>query len=109
MADELEKQVNQNTLEIGILKKTSDDTLTGVNKLCDQMDKDREQQAKSFDNIDKLLRGKDTENPGLIMKVDRLENWSKRIKGILASLGIAIVGMAGTILSWALGLFGKGS
>jgi len=86
MPDDLEKQVNQNTSDIRILTKTSDDTLTGVNNLCVQMDKDREQQAKSFNGIDKLLRGKDSENPGLIMKVDRLENFGKRIKGIIGSL-----------------------
>ena len=109
MADDLEKQVNKNTFDIGILQKTSGDTLTGVNKLCDQMDKDREQQAKSFNNIDKLLRGKDSENPGLIMKVDRLENFSKRIKGVIGSLITAMITMAATVLSWALGLFGKGN
>ncbi len=107
MADDTEKQLTRNTIDIEVLKQTSGDTLRGVNKLCDHMDKDREQNAKSFDNIDKLLRGKDSENPGLIVKVDRLENFGKRIKGIIGSLITAMIAMAATVLSWALGLFGK--
>lgn len=109
MTDELEKRVTENRIDIEILKNTSQDTLRGVIKICDTMDKDREQQAKSFNGIDKLLRGKDSENPGLIMKVDRLENFSKRIKGVIGSLITAMIAMGATVLSWALGLFGKGS
>lgn len=98
MADDLEKQVTRNTIDIGILKNTSKDTLRGVNKIYEKLD-----------GVDKMLRGKDSENPGLMTKVDRLENWSKRIKGILAFMGAAIVTMAGTVMSWALGLIGKGN
>lgn len=120
MTGDTEKQVNQNTIDIGVLKQTSGDTLRGVIKISDTMDEDRKENRKlldedrkenrkSFDNIDKLLRGKDSENPGLVMRVDRLENFSKRIKGILGSLITAMIAMAATVLSWVLGLFGKGS
>ncbi len=113
MADDTEKQVNQNTFDIGILKKTSDDTLTGVNNLRVDLKEYCKQQSKSFDGIDKLLRGKDSENPGLVVKVDRLENSSnrldKKIKNVVGASVTAMIAMAATVLSWALGLFGKGN
>ena len=95
MTDELEKQVIQNASDIRILTKTTDDILTGVN------------------NIDKLLRGKDSENPGLVLKIDRLENSSnrldKKIKNVIGASVTTMIAMAATVLSWALGLFSKGS
>ena len=106
MTDDLTKQVMENTINIEVFKKTSGDTLQGINRLCDSMDKDREQNRKSFDGIDKLLRGKDSDNPGLVVRVDRLENFSKRVKGAIGSLITATITIAGTVLAWILGVFG---
>ena len=109
MSEDVEKRVTENRIDIEVLKNTSQDTLRGVNKICDMADKDREQNRKSFDGIDKLLRGKDSDNPGLMTKVDRLENYSKRIKAAIGLLGTAMIAMIATVLSWILGLFGKGN
>ena len=106
MADDSERTV-KNTIDIEVLKTTSGDTLRGINRICDTMDKDREQNKKSFDGIDRLLRGKDTENPGLIVRVDRLESYSKRIKTAIGSLITATITLGGTLLAWILGLFGS--
>ncbi len=107
MTDDLDRQVTKNTIDIEVFKNTSGDTLRGINKLCDRMDKDREQNAKSFDGIDKLLRGKDSDNPGIVVRIDRLENFSKRVKGAIGSLITATITIAGTVLAWILGLFGE--
>ena len=112
MADETEKQVTRNTIDIEGLKKASGDTLVGVNKLCETMDEDRKQNRKSFDGIDKLLRGKDAENPGIVVQIDRLENSSnrldKKIKNVIGASVTAMVAMGATVLSWVLGFIGKG-
>lgn len=116
MADDLEKQVAKNTTAIEVFKSSSEDTLRGLTRICDTMDKDRienketfDKIGKSFSDIDKLLRGKDADNPGLVVKVDRLEHYSKRIKGVIGTLITAMIAMGATVLSWALGLFGKGN
>ncbi|MCH7685513.1 MAG: hypothetical protein IH899_02325 [Planctomycetes bacterium] len=95
MTEDVEKQVIQNTISIEVLKKTTDDTLSGVNKIHD-----------TIDGIDKLLRGKDAENPGLVARVAMLENFSKRVKAAIASMITAIIAMAAAVLSWILGVFG---
>lgn len=113
MPDDTEKQVTRNTMDIEGLKQASGDTLKGVVKLCETMDEDRKQNRKSFDGIDKLLRGKDAENPGIVVQIDRLENSSnrldKKIKNVIGASVTAMIAMAATVLSWALGLFGKGN
>lgn len=108
MADDLGEKVTRNTIDIEVLKNTSMDTCKGIDKICQTMDEDRKQNRKSFDNIDQLLRGKDSENPGLCTRMDRLENFSKRVKAAIGSLITATIAIAATVLSWILGVFGKG-
>jgi len=108
MADDLHDKVTKNIIDIEVLKNTSMDVCKGIDKIVDQMDKDRDQNKKSFDGIDRLLRGKDAENPGIIVRMDRLENFSKRVKGAIGSLITATIALAATVLSWILGVFGRG-
>lgn len=47
--------------------------------LCGAIEYDRDERRKRDDMMFRLLHGKDKENPGLIMEIDRIRTWKKRV------------------------------
>ena len=109
MSDDLTKDVQKNKTNIALLTQKMGQTHEKIDKLCDKIEKDTDQTRKSLKGIDDAFRGKDSENPGLFVRMDRQEQWAKRSKAIIGTIGTALLGMILAFFTWLLGFFGKGN
>ena len=104
MTEELTKEVAKNTTNIALLTQAMGTTNKTIKELCVTIEKNTEQNGKSFKGIDEALRGS-KDNPGLFVRMDRQEQFTKRIKAILGTIITAIVGIITALFVWILGLF----
>lgn len=113
MSEELSKDVQQNTTNIALLTLKMDTTLEKIDTLCDTISESNEQNQKTFKGIDDALRGKDSENPGLFVRMDRQEKFAERTKKqartIIGMLGTTIGGIVVAFFSWLISWFQKGT
>lgn len=81
-----------------------------LNGLCKELESDRIERKKRDEKTHDLLHGKDTENPGLIVEVDRLKMFMARVaRHVSWFWGLFAAGLAasvGSLVAWGLGLFG---
>lgn len=102
--DDLQKGVSKNMTDIAVLteKMTAsnekmDTTNANIEKLCGTIEKNTAQ-------TDEFLRGS-KENPGLLVRVDRLENYASRMKKKFNSIAAVLTTAALAFFSWLLGLW----
>lgn len=75
-----------------------------VRRLCEEAERDRRERRERDKELDQLLHGKDNDNPGLLIEVDRLKSFKSRLKSHVAwlwgALGAAFAAIAGSVAAW---------
>jgi len=80
-----------------------------VDDLCKELAADRTDRKSRDEKVSNTLYGKDTQNPGLIVEVDRLKIFRKRVSGhmnwLWGALAAAIAASVGSLVARAMGVF----
>ncbi len=77
-----------------------------ITQLCGEIDKDRQSRNQYQEKLSELLHGKDTENPGLIIEVDRLKNWRRRFGNHVNWLWGVLASAVASAVAWFLSQIG---
>jgi hypothetical protein len=76
------------------------ETLTLLRGLCDRVDEHADDARDRQEKLERLLHGANGA-PGLIVRVDRLEQAAAKISGAVRRVGVAVLGaMAAAVGAW---------